>query len=401
MLLPRSSRLWSACLCALAAVALAACEDPSGVGLSVLDLEDEDPRAQTVLPDAVRFGDFDDLTGLARTNTSDAFTEARVLVGAVEDPLLGPLTARGFIDFFPPAEVPEGFPNRELDEVRLRLVPDYVYGDTTAATSFDVYEVSEDWPVTGVAADTTFGVEDAVIGTVSVAATDTVVVFNLDEAWVAERDTLLRSSSVASRFHGFELRPQEGAAGAVYGFSEASRLELISADDTVRFAASKVFTNLEAEPAEPEHERLTFLQDGNGRALEIDFDFDALETLALNTGLIRIPVDTTAIDTDLPAGFVRPLARELALVAVDDEGGQAFIGSVELDPEHGWYEFASSGLTALIQDALLGQVEVDHFSLTFPAAPTTLDVAPLLRFRASDPDRENPRAVLYAVPPVD
>jgi hypothetical protein len=381
---------------------LAACEDPSGVGLTVLDPTASDPRALTLPVDSAAFTDSEELTGAFLTDPG--FQDFRGLAGRVEDPVFGTTTAFGYFDVLPPQTVSEDFRGRPVEEATLRLRRTYAYGDTMSTTRLDVRQVAEEWTAVGAVADTLFPVQDEIITSFDIAPGDSLIEIDLPESWIAANDTTLRSEDFSTIFHGFRLDPSDEAS-AVYGFAGTSTLELISEGDTVIYQASEVFSSIEGPADPPTDEALWRLQDGTGRGLELRFDLDTLAQSAVNTVRLRVNADTAAATTDLPPGFVRPLARRLALFGFVEDQDPVLITVADLDEETETFTFGSGVLNDIFQDLLLGRSEVEGFVLGFPATPSSLDVMPLVR--GSEPGCveddaltcEGPRAVVILIPP--
>lgn len=404
---------------ALCLLLLAACEDPSGVGL-IEDINEGDVDVRTLPAEdgAVELDSLADITGAFLTEAG--FDEFRGLAGRVDDPAYGTIIASAYLDVLPPQSFPENFRDRPVEEATLLLRRTYAYGDTVSTTRLDVRQIAEDWDASGATSDTAFAVQDGVIASFDVAPADTLIEVPLPENWVAANDTTLRSGNFSTIFHGFRLSPSDQAA-AVYGFSGESSLRLISEGDTVSYDVSEVFSSIEPPPAEPITGALVPLQDGTGRALELAFGTEALgASTVINRAVVRVTADTAAATTGLPAGFVRPLARELVLYAfatdetegpavnrviVDTEGRpRAFAPVAELDEETQTFTFSSPLLTAEFQDIVLGRSEVDGFFVGFPPSPSSLDVVPVVRASVAgcaDDEAvacEGPRAVLLLIP---
>lgn len=378
---------------------LAACEDPSGVGLSVLDPDENDPRAQVLTASETALAPLADPTG--EFATSQTFLDFRALAGSVADPLFGTATAAAYLDVLPSGSISDEFRERAIDEVNLRLVRSYVYGDTAATTTLDLRQIEEEWSATSALADTTFPVMDEVITSFEVAASDSLVVVPLPEDWIEANDTTLRDESFSTLFHGFRLSAPDASASAVYGFSGRSELELISGSgedrDTVIYVASELFSNVvhEAPPSFPAE--LLPVQDGISTGLGVEFVFDALGTPALNTASLRLNADTVATRSDLPTGFVRPLARELALYGTFDDGDPILLATADLDEETATYSFRSSVLTDILQELILDGDPVDGFAVGVPPSRASLDAIALV----GAPAESGPRAVLILVPSQD
>ena len=373
---------------------LAACEDPSGVGLTVLDPGESDPRAQIVPAAEAALGPLPDPTGVFLTSTG--FADFNILAGAADDPRFGPVAAEAYLDMLAPQSFPDGFRDRPIEEARLRLIRSYAYGDTTATTTLDVREIAEEWTAVGAMADTLFPVRDGVITSFDVAPGDSLIEVVLPDSWVAANDTTLRSDNFSTLFHGFRLST-EATAGAVYGFNGRSALELISEEDTVRYQVSEIFSHIETAGPAAFPDGLIPLQDGSSTGLQLAFRLDTLGTPALNTAFLRVTADTAAALADLPAGFVRPLARELTLFGTFEDGAPILLADATLDEETQTYSFRSGLVTTLLQDLILGREPVDGFAIGVPPARSSLDVTALV----APPAEGGPRAVLILVPTQD
>lgn len=372
---------------------LAACEDPSGVGLTVLDPGESDPRARTVPAGDVALGELPDQTGLFLSSSN--FADFTVLAGHADDPLFGSVTAYAYLDMLAPESFPEGFRDRPIEEARLRLFRSYAYGDTVGVTTIDIRQLEEEWTAVGATADTTFPVMDDVIASFEVAAGDSLIEVPLPESWIAANDTTLRADDFSNLFHGFRLSAE--TAGAVYGFNGRSSLELISEEDTVRYGVSEISSHLDAEPSAAFPDHLIPVQDGSSTGLHFAFVLDTLGTPALNTAFLRVTADTAAAQADLPAGFARPLARELALYGTFEDDDPLLLGQAELDEETQTFSFRSNTLTTVLQELVLGREPLDGFAIGVPAARSSLDVMPLV----APPAEGAPRAVLILIPTQD
>ena len=242
---------------------------------------------------------------------------------------------------------------------------------------------------------------DDVIVSFDVTPGDTLIEVALPEAWIAANDTTLRSDDVSNLFHGFRFGT-DGTGGAVYGFSGDSELELISAEDTVTYRASELFSSITHTPAGSFPADLYPVQDGSGRGLGLVLRFDTLGSPALNTAFLRVNADTLASQADLPAGFVRPLARELALFGTSRFNDPVFITSATLDEDGAVYSFRSNVLTSILQELALERdsVEVNAglyvsgFAVGVPPSRASLDAVAIV----APPAETGPRAVLFLVP---
>lgn len=372
---------------------LAACEDPSGVGLSVVDPGDSDPRAQVLPASSAASVPLTDQTG--EFTTAAGFASFQALAGYAADPLFGTTVAHAYLDVLPD-RLPDGFEDRPILKANLRLIRSYTYGDTNAPTRLDVRQIADEWTAVGASADTSFSVTDGVITSFDVTDDDSLVVVPLPDSWVQANDATLRSDDFSTTFHGFRFST-DATGGAVFGFNGRSSLELITERDTVRFGASELFSNLVHEPAPTFAAGLVPVQDGTSKGLGLDFDLADLGTPALNTAFLRVNADTLASQADLPAGFVRPLARELALFGTFDDGNAALLTTAVLDEETQTYSFRASIVTGILQELLIGRTPVDGFALGVPTARTSLDAVAVV----APPATTGPRAVLVLVPAQD
>ena len=381
-----------------ATLLLTACEDPSNVGVGLIGEEGGEPVVERV-----------DLAAFDSTGGRDVTgNTALVLAGRVDDPLLGTLAATGYLDFSAVgAEDLAGFRDTTLASATLQLVPDYVYGDTTGTVTLELRSVAEEVgnaEAASASADTTLPAGE-LITSFSFPLTDTLVSVPLPAAWVAAKDTTLRSERATSVFHGFQIAPAPGDVGTVVGFDRSeSRLRAIAGADTVFFGEGnngvKAFSSLErtGEVALPPDRVL--LQDGIGPRLRLDLDLETSDLLgnALNRAEIRLYPDTLALDGS--ATLHRPRPPVLLLYAVEEDGSE-FLSAVGELRDEGYYAFSDASgsgggtvqvsLRTVLQRDLLGDPFFDHFEIAVPSSFNTLN--PLL-FYGAGADETAPRAVL-------
>ncbi len=399
-----SPRLAASCFL-LAALALAACEDPSAVGLDVLDSGESDPRARTFAAETAEADSLADATGGASA-LDPAFGTFRAWAGRVDDPAFGVTTARAYADFSPPSDVPSRFRQIALDAAILALQLDGLYGETGAPITVDLYQVAEEWNAPAVRSDSTLPTEEEAILSFEIAPEDSLVEVRLPAEWVAENDATLRSLEAGQNFHGFEIRPREenGFARGVLGRSELRLISDFDADadgpDTLDFGAVELFTNVERDAeAGALPAGLVPLVDGGGVGLELTFDFAGLNRPAVTGAFVLLEADTTL---PAPEGFERPVARTLTLYGLGQSVPVA-ITDAELDPETQQYAFSSAGLAAVLQNVLLSgpdEADFDAFAVGFPSNPSEL-AAIALCAEASAACAARPRAVILTVPTDD
>lgn len=382
------------------ALLLTACEDLSGVGPGILDPSESDPGARAVPAElgSARLPVFPGVnTDLAGPGPF------RMLAGRVEDPLVGTVEASGYLAFRQPLGLPSDFFFTPIEDVVLRLRPDYRYGEVAGIASYDVYEVAEGWNAGILPSDSTLAVLPQRVTSFSVAPGDTLVEVRFPAAWVASRDSIFVSNDFNQIFHGFEFRPRPESR-AVLGF-DGERAELLllaprpESADTVVFRASQAFSNVRLPSGAPAVvDGLVPLQNTTSRGLRLRFDLTELSPPPAVTGaFVRLDADTTRLATP---GFVRPLARTLALYGLGQNGEATLLSIAALDPRSQTYTFSSPApgaparLGTLFQQALLGRSRFTAFAVGFPGgALPTLDVAPIVATAEA-----GPRAVLLVVP---
>jgi hypothetical protein len=379
---------------------LAACQDPSGVGLGLIDEEGGDPNLVLLLPDSLVVAETEDVTGGFADGTLPA--QERVLVGAVVDLDFGDVRAEAYLDVRPPVTVPSGFTERTITSATLRLARDYVYGDSTATLDLALYEIAaDDWSPVGAGADTSFAVGD-LLGTYDVAASDTLSSLRLPDAWVEANDELLRSDSAAAALDGFQLRLADGApGGAVVGFDAvSSSLRVTTAEDTVDYPLREVFTHVERGDAAPPSDDVLVLRDGASEALRFTIPFDALGDVAVARASFRLTPDPDLLNA---GGLARALPPELILLGVTASEVRLSLATAELDATNGTYSFTSGSLASAVQDAVLGSSIFVHYEVEPVRDPATVGVLPVVVGPApgEGEDERRPRLVLTVVPVAD
>lgn len=362
-------------LLALAALALfAACQDPSGVGLGLIDEEGGDPNRAILLSDSLSITDGEDVTGGFAVE-GDPFEQERVLVGAATDPDFGDVRAEAYFDIRQPV-TPSGFADQPLTSATLRLARDYVYGDSAAALALALYEVAASWNPVGAEADTAFAVGDR-IAAYDVTGSDTLFALALPDDWVSANGALLQSDSVQTAFDGFQLRLDDGAlGGAVVGFAtEESVLRLTTAEDTVEYALREVFTHIERSLAPFAPTDALVLRDGTGEGLSFTLPPDTLGDVAVARATFRLAADASLLDR---GGLTRALPPALALRGITASGGRTVLATTELNEADATYTFSSRTLADVIQDAVLGVATFVRYEIAPFTSPATVGVLPVV-----------------------
>lgn len=354
---------------------LTACEDPSNVGIGLVD-EQGDPVVRTFATSSFDTTTIDDITG----------NVPRVLVGQVDDPLTGRISATGYVDF-----VSAGFDNDDnptITGVSLVLDRDYVYGDTAAMASISIFDLVEDWDETAAKSDTSLP-KGMLVTTANFLPSDTLITIPLPASWIAANDTTLRSDNFESSFNGFAL---EGAGGnAIVGFNEtASSLRVFTSADTLDYNLTRTITGIArtSDPAAlPPNQVL--VQDGLGQTVTFNFDFDdaGLEETPINGAIVRLFADSVLVN-DTPPNFVRPLLREIQLVGVDENGLFVTLGVATLTDD-GSYRFREAFSTLSFRDVLqqqfFGNAIIERLELRFATSVHTIN--PMVLYDASADER--------------
>ncbi len=337
-------------------LALAACDDPSNVGIGLVEEGGGEPVVRVLSPSLIEETPINDITGAV----------PRVLAGQVNDPMLGTITATGYIDF----QSTDTVSASAITGATLRLVRDYVYGDTMAALTFNVYDITEDWNALGTRADTTLTL-GASIQTFTFSPLDSLVTVALPESWVRDNDTTLASSAFAEVFHGFALEAMGGEAVVGFDFNR-SLLRLFTDQDTLDYPVTRTLSGLirTGQPTLPEGRLL--VQDGVGPTVSFNVDFDDFDDTPLNAAFVRFFADTLVVQ-ETPPNFVRPLLETLQLVRVTEED-QAFVMAEASLNDEGHYRFSDAALRQVLQQTFFGEELFDHFELRIPFTNNTINV---------------------------
>ncbi len=340
-------------------MALAACgETASNVGLGLVE-EGSQPVVREVTPTLFEATPLNDVTGAV----------PRVLAGKVNDPLVGTIAATGYVDFRGGFDTTVTSP---LTSVTLRLVRDYVYGDTLAPVTLNLLDITEGWESLGRKADTTLSV-GGLITAFTFAPTDSLVTVPLPEAWINDNLATLRSADFDTLFHGFALEAVTTEAVAGFDFS-GSDLRLITETDTIAYEMSRTISGIvrETEPVLPDG--VVLLQDGVGPSIQFDFDLSDFGETPLNGVVLRFFADTAAVQ-NAPPNFHRPFLQTLQLIQIidpDPASPAVFIAEVELS-EDGDYRFSGGSLGSFFQETFFGLETFEHLELRTPILDNTIN----------------------------
>lgn len=394
MTLPRFLVALAACL------ALSACQSPNGVGLGLIDDAGDDPEARTVpVATADTLQTEFSAAGFAQA-TASGF-QPRVLAGTVVDALYGDAESIGYMDALRPSPVPEDFADSTIVAIELQLVRDYVYGDTTATVPLEIRAVQGGWSPTGLPNDTTLATGD-VIGTAAPLATDSLIVIEIAQSYVAANDTTFTGSSFGSTFEGFSIATPAGAGpmpGAVLGFdtAESRIVARTSGGDSLVYPISEVFSRITRGAATPPPPGRILLQSTATTGLAATFDVTAFANLPLSRARLKLPLDRTYSGAE--GTFLRPLASNADLFVRDAEEERDILATLDIPRDDGDAATAtrSDDLTAQVQRVLLGTATVDRYEVLIRPSPLSLDVLPLLIEPSAD--QSGPRLLLTLVGP--
>ena len=354
------------------------------MGLGLVDQQGGDPVVVTVPPSLLINTPVPDVTG---NNPGPQ----RILAGQVADPLLGAISAVGYIDFQTPATISDAFRSGPVEEATLILARDYRFGDTTSTVMLTLHDMVEEWDPTNARADTVLSFGTPVLLTATLDPDRPTATLALPPSWITAQDATLRAETFSTDFHGFALAPVSG--NDVLGFSPVSTLlRVVSNGDTTFFPVSKTLTALSRSDDLQLPPGRILLQDGSGPGIEISFDFEqeGLALSALNRAVLRFTADTLFLAQEAPPHVVRPLVRRFTLAGVTASGLRLAIQEADLAAD-GSLTFSSQSLNNVVQSMLLKEDIFTRFQLSVPPGENTLN--PIL-FHANPGDSDPPRAVL-------
>lgn len=370
------------------AALLSACDDPSEIGMSLVDSQAGEAEVTTLGASAIDDFGMGDITG--GTASSGAL---RALSGTVEDPVIGSFSMTGYLDFVPSNDVDDAFRSGSIDFAELVLNIDYVYGDTTSLITLDLFEIDQSWSSTNARADTFFSAGNKVTSFTFMPVASMVHI-PLPSGWTSSNDSRLRSTSFVDDFHGFAVRASSGNAVIGIHFAETAIRASSVPGDTVSFSLSKVMSS-STEQNSGSVRDYHILRDGAASAISIQFPFDADEfgQAAIHRVIMRL--NSVNLDSLYPAGFKRGSVSLVGLRAVAiDELTRLTVREVTL-AEDGSLTFDGDVLTNIVQSANLGDSGLDRFELFFAAESSTVD---FIAFRTGLPESEGPRTIITYTP---
>lgn len=335
-----------------------ACEDPSNVGLGLVGNDGGQPIIEQFPLETIELVDLEGI----EDNTGQH------LVGQVDDPMMGQISATAYIDFLSNTTLDQGYVDGTVNRVLLRLEQSYVYGDTLQEVTVALHEVLREFSTLGNTRDSIPEVGPE-ITQFSFMPTDTLVSVEMPADWVSSKDADLRSTSFGSLFTGFQLRPVSG--NAIVGFLNAtnSRSALrgfadVDGEDIEEvYVASKSITDYArlSPPNVPPGRMI--IQNGLGPKLRLNFDLSQIADVSLNRAVFRLEADTMALRT-IP-NFVRPLEPNFALYGVLGDTQSVLLAINPIDSD-GSLNLTSETLRSILQEFSLGLDPYDNYEIRFP-----------------------------------
>lgn len=344
--------------CLSAFLLFTACEDPSNVGIGLVDQDEGGlPDVRTVDPTAFENAPLPRATGSA----------VRVLAGRVEDPIVGTMEAEGYVDLSSSAT--SSFRENDIESASLRLNPTYVYGDTTALVTFAVRQITETWPSSALPTDTSLAV-GSVILEFDFMPTDSLVIVSLPQDWISENDGVLRSEDFGDEFHGFRFEHISG--NAVVGFAGESQLRAFTSADSADFSVNRAYSAARRLSETDFPERLLYqVSAGPIVTFQLNLADDTLSNAAINHARLVFYTDSLTL-SNTPNGFHRPVISTLDLYGIEEDGSFRPIERANLDAD-GRFIFegrdpfpGSRGIAVELQAAQLGTRTYDRFELRLP-----------------------------------
>lgn len=387
-------RLSAVLACGLLLALLAACEDPASVGAGVgEELTGGEPVTVAITPSTFEGERIGDVT----TNST------RILSGTVDDPVIGQVSASGYLDFSRLSTVPPGFPEGTVSRVELRLFPDYAYGDTLRPMRLALHDMPNEWDASDLTSDTSLAA-GSLAQEFTLTPADSVVKVLLPNDWITAHGEVLRDTSeaFADRFHGFQIQPVDDGGNAVVGFDvQRSQLRVTVDDDTASFAINETFSSLDRSGGNLPPNRV-LLQDGTGIELSLGFTLpDSLRNTPVNRAEIRIRADTTTLNAALPdqPDFVRHTSTSVQILGIPEGDDTPVAITPSSNPlridAQARLIFGGEAPRSIFENELLGGARFERFRLRLILSENTIN--PLLFFGPGAGERA-PQLLLTVTP---
>lgn len=349
-------------LCMFFVLILGGCDDPTDVGLGLVDQNADEAVQETIEASAFELSDSMDVTG--GIGVAGAI---RTLAGRADDPLAGLIESTGYFDLTVVEDGGNAFRTGELESVELVLAFDYVYGDTTSTLEFEMDDLSAAW-----SAENRRSGNDPAVGqsatSFTVDASAEEIHLELPAAWVNRHAVVFQTTSFETLFHGFRIRAVSG--NAILGISSTDS-EMIAATaerDTSRYRITRRHSTVSSTGGQAPSGTL-MLQDGAQSIASLRFPVgeDTFDAAAIHRFLIRLtrPADVPAA----PQHFVRPSVTRLGLRAVaTDESTVLPLQTVDIDQDSRTLLFDDGVIVSVVQRALQLDSNLDRFEVFIPTA---------------------------------
>lgn len=368
----------------LSFIVLSGCDDPSQIGLDLVDSQAGETEVETIPASFIGPSDFGDLSG--GTTTAGSF---RALFGKVVDPVAGSFSMTGYVDFVNSTNVNSAFRAAPVAFADLEFNIDYAHGDTLTAVSVDLFEIGSDWVPNNARSDT-FLVAQTLVTRAIVNPKKGKFRIPLPSSWVTSHDSALRSANFVDEFHGFALRATAGNAIIGVHFSGSSMRASSVPGDTVSFSMSKVLS-VSSFVNGSENQTLATLRDGAAETLALRFPIENTDfgQAAFHRVIVRLNVEN--VNSLYPANFAHKAPTRVGLRAVAiDNSTRLDLVVADISPE-GTVTFDSSILANVVQSSNLGNSGLDRFELYFPVESSTVGI---VAFKKGLPATFGPRAVI-------
>ncbi len=364
-------------------------DDPSGVGLGLIDAQAGEPFVLTVNAEKFEARNEADITGGfigfdARRDTL-RIGATRVLSGLADDPELGTIDVKGYADFTAFEVAGDDFRNGSVSSVSLILDINYIYGDTLSPVVLQLSEIQEDWPAINRRADTTLAV-GAEITRFTVNPQDNLATVELPTSWIQTNEAMLRSETLADDFHGFRL--SHIAGNAVLGFSaRSSALRIAVPGDTLTLTMDRLISTISRTPIDVTTDHI-LLQDGFGPIeLVVDLAREELVDNSIHQAIFRLRTPSPSLAT--PTGFVRPRISDVYLFAITGQEERRTLLATGVIDESGSFSFQSDEINIAMQNAVRGIGDLIRFEFEVPVKDASLDIA----FFGKEPGVDGPRLI--------
>lgn len=383
----------------LVALAVAACDDPSNVGLGLIGEGDSEPMRVELGGSELPAERAAPVTGGVRSGAT--FTgPGRYLVGLADDPIFGTIEAKGYVDFATPATVGNDFRNGTVTSVDLFMSSDgYAYGDTSAVMRYVVSDMDVAWTAFTTRSDTVLTPGDTVVS-VDYQHAEGGFIISMPEEWVEENGDVLLDDDFTDLFNGFEISVM--GPGVISGFlGLPGILRVTTTTGVAEYPMSKILTTISRSEVSEIPGR-TIIQDGFGQNAILDFEFevDSIAGSAVSRAVVDVRVDLTAYDNP-PPNFIRPIPTVIDLIGIDPDGVRRVLRSAQIGTS-GRVSFVSTTasvgeftLVRSVQLAVTGNSQFDRYAVAIADPQASIGAALLYNGTAEE---DHPEAVLTLVP---